>query len=81
MRDEKDEHPPVFKTRTIKRTKVNGVKVYCKALCRNNEAQDVIYYFVQANDGSYKRVTDEAQALQIYELLIKFEKTQLTITL
>ena len=71
--------PPVFKTRTLKRTKVNGVKIYCKKLFRNNEAQDVIYYFVHANDGSYKRATDETQALQIYNQLIKFEKTQLTI--
>ena len=75
----KQNTPPVFKTRTIKRTKVNGVKIYCKKFCRNNEAQDVIYYFVHANDGSYKRATDEAQALQIYNQLIEFEKTQLTI--
>lgn len=68
---------------TIKRTKIQDVKIYLK--CYQTKAKDqydreipfrIFYYVVQASDGSYRKITDKEAALEAFAKLVDFEKRQ-----
>ena len=71
-----------IKTRTLKRTKINGIRCYLKKCYIQNtttgEELD-LWYYITANDGIYKKILDPTQAIDAYLALIEFEKRQLSL--
>ena len=69
--------------RTIKRTKVNGVRIYLKAyqtkpqdLCGQPVPERIFFYQITSSDGGGVKCADKDNALLKYEQMIEFEKRQ-----
>lgn len=82
--------PSRFKTKILKRAKINGVKcrlqeVRIKFFRNPNNiwsevtGERVAYWQVLASDGTNRKVLSREQADKIWQQLIEFEKKQLTI--
>lgn len=82
--------PSRFKTKTLKRAKINGVKCYLKEVRikifenpRNIWSkvidEHIAYWQVLASDGTNRKVLSREQADKVWQQLIEFEKKQLTI--
>lgn len=75
--------------RTIKRTKVNGVKIALRTYQTRNGLIDeitkveipvnIFFYEIKASDGGYKKVHDLQTAQTIFEQMVEFEKRQMII--
>ena len=79
MRERKQKTPPPQVFRTIKRAKINGVKLYLKKYCDRVDADNVYFFEVRGSDGSYKKTPHAEQAHEWFEQLKSFEQRQLTI--
>lgn len=71
-----------YTLKTIKRAKINNVKCYLRAyqtksvdpVSLEKRPLIVFYYEVTASDGSYRKLTNEQDALKAFEELVAFEK-------
>ena len=75
--------------RTLKSTKVNGVKIALRTRQTRNGLTDangneipvnIFFYEVKASDGGYKKVFDLTAAQTIFEKMVEFEKKQTVIS-
>ena len=80
-----------FATKTLKRIKVNGVKIIMQTLCQkiwnnpNNVLEGVkeykpIKWIVKTSDGINKTLYTQEEAAKFISKVIVFEKKQLSIT-
>lgn len=75
--------------RTIKRTKVNSVKIALRAyqtrkglideITKAEIPVNIFFYEVKSSDGGYKKVFDIQTAQTAFEQMIEFEKRQMII--
>ena len=87
--EKKRKLPSPFVLKTLKRAKVNNVKMWLKAYQTKKtdpasgleQPLIVFYYEVSASDGSYFKTTDLNAAQERFEALQQFEKRQLCITI
>lgn len=79
-----------FATKTLKRTRVNGVKIMLQTLCQkvwinpHNILEGIkeyrpIKWFVKTSDGINKTLFTEEEAVEYMSKVINFEKRQLSI--
>ena len=79
MTARKQKTPPPQVFRTIKRAKINGVKLYLKKYCDRVNTDNVYFFEVRGSDGSLRKTPNEEQATIWFEQLKNFEQRQLTI--
>ena len=77
-----------FKTKTVLKTKVNGVKIALKKYCLEESTNQVtghitpervFYYEVVGSDGSYFKCQKIEVAKERYNNLVDFERRQLSL--